>query len=55
MKIKDSDRYSEQETRKRYEAALRGAFGTPAKPMREISPKRQSAKRTTKKKQPITK
>jgi len=50
MKIKDQDRYSEQEAKKRYEAALRGAFDTPAKPMKEISPKRRPEKSAPKKK-----
>jgi hypothetical protein len=30
------DSYSKQETQQRFEAALRGAFNTPAKPLKSI-------------------
>jgi hypothetical protein len=38
-KVKD-DRFSEQETAYRFEAALRGALSTPPKPLKDIPKKR---------------
>jgi hypothetical protein len=43
-----SERYSKSETDKRFEAALRGAFSTPPKPMKDIPRKRPKQKRKAK-------
>ena len=47
---KTKDEYSKQETNKRFEAALRGAFNTPPKPMKDIPRSRSKAKRKPRKK-----
>jgi hypothetical protein len=45
MSRKQGESFSEQESQQRFEAALRGAFATPPKPMKDIPRKRQKAKR----------
>lgn len=45
---KTDERYGEAETRQRFDAALRGAFNTPPKQMKDIPrvrPKRKSRKK----------
>jgi len=42
----ENDQYSEQETRRRAEAALRAAFKTPAKPQSEMKLGRPRAKKS---------
>jgi hypothetical protein len=42
---KNNEQYSEQEANKRFDAALRGAFATPPKPMKDIPRKRVKTKR----------
>jgi hypothetical protein len=49
---KSDDRFSEAETRKRMEAALRGARIAGHKPMSEIAPKRIIDKNAPRKKKP---
>jgi hypothetical protein len=44
-KKKREDQYSGVEAQQRFEAALRGAFSTPPKPMKEIPRKRPKIKR----------
>lgn len=48
-KTKANDNYPADEANKRFEAALRGAFATPAKPMKDIPRKRLKAKRKPRK------
>jgi hypothetical protein len=50
IKSKDTEQYSNKEASRRFEAALRGAFNTPPKPMKEISRTRPKAKRKPRKK-----
>jgi len=45
MKAKANDQYSERETQRRFEKALRGAFSTPATPLKNIPPKRPKTRR----------
>jgi hypothetical protein len=45
IKSKDTVQYSDKEGSRRFEAALRGAFNTPPKPMKEIPRTRPKAKR----------
>lgn len=40
MNRKSDDKYSEQETQRRVEAAVRGAFNTSPKPLKSMTPKR---------------
>ena len=42
---KQPERYTDEEATKRFEAALRGAFSTPPKPMKDIPRKRSQTKR----------
>jgi hypothetical protein len=42
------EKYSDSETRRRFEAALRGAFATAPKPMKDIPRKRRKQKRKPK-------
>lgn len=42
---KRDDKYSEEEAQRRFDAALRGAFSTPPKPMKDIPRKRPKTKR----------
>jgi hypothetical protein len=42
------EKYAEKETQQRFEAALRGAFSTPPKPMKAIPRKRPKQKRKPK-------
>jgi hypothetical protein len=53
---KESDeQYSDEEAKRRFDAALRGARAAEPKPMKDIPPKRRekaSSRRTTKKKGP---
>jgi hypothetical protein len=51
---KSSDQYSEQESKQRLEAALRGAFKTPPLKMQDI-PKKNGESRRLKKKSSRTK
>ena len=44
-KKKLDDKYGDAEAQRRFEAALKGAFATPPKPMKEIPRKRPRAKR----------
>jgi hypothetical protein len=46
------DQYNDQEAKRRFEAAVRGAFSTPPKPMKDIPRKRrpQSSEGTKKQK-----
>jgi hypothetical protein len=44
-KIKAKDQYEPNETQRRFEAALLGAFSTPPKPMKEIPRKRLKQRR----------
>jgi len=48
MSNKANDRYSERESKERFEAALRGALNTPAKPLKSL--KGASAAKASKKK-----
>jgi hypothetical protein len=48
MDNKKNEQYSEEEAKLRFDSALRGAFATPPKPMKEIPRKRQKAKRKPK-------
>jgi hypothetical protein len=41
------DRFSEAETKRRFEATLRGALNTPPKPLKDISPKRAKPQQRT--------
>jgi hypothetical protein len=50
MEKKDQAKYSEGESQQRFEAALRGAFATPATPMKSLSPKRPKKQRRPHKK-----
>lgn len=43
--MKKGESYTEQETRRRFESALRGAFKTPPVAMKDIPPKRAKAQR----------
>jgi hypothetical protein len=45
----DEDKYSEQEAKRRFEAALRGARLAEPRPMKEIPPKRAKAVSSQKK------
>jgi hypothetical protein len=45
MDSKSDEHHSKKETQRRFEAALRGAFATPPKPMKDIPPKRPKAQR----------
>jgi hypothetical protein len=45
QKPKESEKYDESESQHRFEAALRGAFATPPKPMKEIPRKRAKISR----------
>jgi hypothetical protein len=45
---KNNEHYSKQEATRRFEAALRGAFTTPPKPMKDIPRKRPKQKRKPK-------
>ena len=47
---KNNEHYNEREATQRFEAALRGAFNTPPKPMREIPRTRPKPKRKPRKK-----
>jgi hypothetical protein len=40
-----NDQYGDQEAQRRFEAALKGAFKTPATPMKDIPPKRPKTQR----------
>jgi hypothetical protein len=42
---KKRDEYTAEEAQHRFDAALRGAFATPPKPMKEIPRKRPKTKR----------
>jgi hypothetical protein len=37
---RQDDEYSEQEAQQRFQAALKGALNTPAKPLKSMTPKR---------------
>ena len=43
---RNSEKFSAEETKHRMEAALRGAFATPPKPMKDIPRKRPKQKRS---------
>jgi hypothetical protein len=45
MKYKRDEQYSEQEAQRRFETAIRAAFVTPPKPMKDIPRKRPKTKR----------
>lgn len=45
---RSDDKYTDRETHQRFEAALRGAFVTPPKPMKDIPRKRPKQKRKPK-------
>jgi len=45
MAKKQDEQFSESEAQRRFDAALRGAFATPPKPMKEIPRKRPKPKR----------
>ncbi len=45
---KKTDQYTKEEVQQRFDAALRGAFSTPPKPMKDIPRKRQKQKRKPK-------
>jgi hypothetical protein len=47
---KKQDGYGKEEAQRRFEAALRGAFSTPPKPMKDIPRKRTKTKRRQKRK-----
>jgi hypothetical protein len=44
-----NEQFSKQETERRFEAALRGAFKTAPMPMKSIASKRRRARRRTRK------
>jgi hypothetical protein len=48
MDSKKNEAYNNDEAQRRFDAALRGAFSTPPKPMREIPRKRPKIKRKPK-------
>jgi hypothetical protein len=48
----DNESFSAKETKKRFEAALRGAFNAPATPLKSMIPKRPKAQPTNAKKKP---
>jgi hypothetical protein len=48
MEKKNEDRYSKEEAQRRFESALRGAFATPPKPMKDIPRKRPKTRRAKK-------
>jgi hypothetical protein len=48
IKAKETEKYSEQEASRRFEAALRGAFSTSPKPMKDIPRRRLKQKRKPK-------
>jgi hypothetical protein len=50
--MKESNQYSKAETERRYKAALQGAFKTPPKPLKSMTPKRPKAQPATAKKKP---
>jgi hypothetical protein len=50
MKKQNDSLYSEDEGRRRFEAALRGAFATPPQPMKSMTPKRPRKQRKPRKK-----
>ena len=43
-----NDKFSKEETQRRLDAALRGAFNTPPRPMKDIPRKRPKQKRKPK-------
>lgn len=45
MNKKSAERYDDNETKRRFDAALMGAFATPPKPMKDIPRKRGKIKR----------
>jgi hypothetical protein len=48
MNNKNKESYSKEEAERRFDAALRGAFATPPKPMKDIPRKRSKQKRKLK-------
>jgi hypothetical protein len=45
-----NDSYGDEEAKARFEAALRGGLSTPPKPLKSMTPKREKAQRTKRKK-----
>jgi hypothetical protein len=50
MKKRKETDYTEEEAQRRFDAALRGAFSTPPKPMKEMPRKRPKRRRQSQKK-----
>jgi hypothetical protein len=46
-----NEQYSDKEAQRRFDAALRGAFATPPKPMKDIPRKRPKVRRKTRNKE----
>jgi uncharacterized membrane protein YqiK len=44
-----NEQFSKQETERRFEAALRGAFKTPPMPMKSMAPKRRKVRQPARK------
>jgi len=49
MTNRSNEQFSKQETERRFEAALRGAFKTSPMPMKSVAPKRRKGRRPARK------